>query len=519
MPNTPFTPAALRTYLRALHGGEVDDVRITPLGGGRQGDKGYGYGVPLRVDYRLGGAPRRAVLETVRPGPFGHEHMADRAQLLLWAHGAFGALPRHVASLDVGAVRSGGALESLGSAEELFMLAEFVEGREYADDLLRLRAGERAGGADFARADALCDYLAEIHRAKGPDPGLYVRRVRELLGHGECIFGVADAYPAGPLVPSVREIERRALEWRWKLKPRTHRLRQVHGDFHPWNLMFREGTDFSVLDRSRGEWGEPADDVTCLTLNYLFFSLQRAGRLEGDFERLFRGFWARYLERSGDLEMLEVAAPFFAFRALVMAKQGARLRLERARRAALRSRARQRVLRRMSFAVWLTGLSGSGKSAIARELLARLQARGVNAAVLESDVLRTQLTPHPRYDEAERDYFYGALARLGAELVAGGRPVVFDATANLRRYRDAARAAIARFAEVYVDTPLEVCRSRDVKGLYRAAREGRSATLPGAQAAYEPPAAPELVVHGDRGTPGEGAEALLGWLEARGWLQ
>jgi len=319
MPDTPFTPAALREYLHALHGADVDDVRITPLGGGRQGDKGYGYGVPLRVDYRLGGAPRRAVLETVRPGPFGHEHMADRAQLLLWAHGAFSALPRHVASMDVGAVRAEGALESLGSVEELFMLLEFAEGREYADDLLRLRAGERAGGADFARADALCDYLAEIHRVTGTDPGLYVRRVRELLGHGECIFGVADAYPAGPLVPSVREIERRALEWRWKLKPRTHRLRQVHGDFHPWNLMFREGTDFSVLDRSRGEWGEPADDVTCLTLNYLFFSLQRSGRLEGDFERLFRGFWARYLERSGDLEMLEVAAPFFAFRALVMA--------------------------------------------------------------------------------------------------------------------------------------------------------------------------------------------------------
>jgi hypothetical protein len=319
MDRTPFTPEALQAYLGTLHGAEVADVRLTPLGGGRQGDKGYGYGVPLRVDYALAGEPRRAVLETVRPGPFGHEHMADRAQLLLWAHGAFHALPRHVASLDVGAVRAEGALESLGSVEELFMLAQFVEGREYADDLLRLRAGQRAGLADFARAEALCDYLVEIHRAKGPDPGLYVRRVRELLGHGECIFGVADAYPPGPLVASVREIERRALEWRWKLKERTHRLRQVHGDFHPWNLLFREGTDFSVLDRSRGEWGEPADDVACLTLNYLFFSLQRAGRLEGDFERLFRGFWARYLERSGDPEMLEVAAPFFAFRALVMA--------------------------------------------------------------------------------------------------------------------------------------------------------------------------------------------------------
>ena len=59
--------------------------------------------------------------------------------------------------------------------------------------------------------------------------------------------------------------------------------------------------------------------MTCLSLNYLFFSLQRSGRLQGDFERLFRGFWARYLERSGDLEILDVAAPFFAFRALVMA--------------------------------------------------------------------------------------------------------------------------------------------------------------------------------------------------------
>ncbi|MEX2198004.1 MAG: hypothetical protein WD886_04290, partial [Burkholderiales bacterium] len=161
MTQSPFTPASLQDYLRALHHGEVANVRITPLGGGRQGDKGYGYGVPLRIDYEIAGEPRRAVLETVRPGPFGHEHMADRAQLLLWAHGAFNRLPRHVPSLDVGAVRAGGALESLGSAEELFMLAQFVEGHEYADDLLRLRGGASAVPQDFARADALCDYLVE----------------------------------------------------------------------------------------------------------------------------------------------------------------------------------------------------------------------------------------------------------------------------------------------------------------------------------------------------------------------
>lgn len=169
----------------------------------------------------------------------------------------------------------------------------------------------------------------------------------------------------------------------------------------------------------------------------------------------------------------------------------------------------------MSFAVWLTGLSGSGKSAIVRELLAQLHARGVDAAVLESDVLRTQLTPFPRYDEQDRDFFYATLSRLGSLLVESGRPVLFDATANLRKYRDAARGRIARFAEVYVDTPLEVCRARDTKGLYKA---GNTAHLPGVGAPYEPPLAPELTVHGDRGTPAAAAAQIAAWLAEKRWV-
>ena len=167
----------------------------------------------------------------------------------------------------------------------------------------------------------------------------------------------------------------------------------------------------------------------------------------------------------------------------------------------------------MSFAVWLTGLSGSGKSAIARELLRLLHEGGVDVSMLESDVMRTQLTPFARYDEADRDFFYGALADIGAAVLAQGRAVLFDATANRRRYRDAARARIDRFCEVYVDTPLEVCRARDTKGLYR-----QGAALPGVQAPYEPPLTPEVVVHGDRGTPAEAAAQILGYLRRRHWL-
>ncbi|HLY73659.1 MAG TPA: phosphotransferase, partial [Planctomycetota bacterium] len=197
-----------------------------------------------------------------------------------------------------------------------------VQGESYSADLARIRDTGDVDEQDRARADALCDYLIEIHRVRGKEPGLYVRRIRELVGHSECIMGILDSYPAGTGLLSaefLRDIERRAVDWRWKLKSLTHRLRQVHGDFHPWNILFRKGTDFTVLDRSRGEWGDAADDVTSITLNYAFFSLQRSGRLEGSLQHLFERFWERYLAGSGDQQILDVAAPFLTFRCLVMA--------------------------------------------------------------------------------------------------------------------------------------------------------------------------------------------------------
>jgi hypothetical protein len=314
----------LERYLSTLFRAPVAVTDLVPLRESKASGaaKEYGYGHPVKVEFTVGATPRTAVLETTSPGPFGHEHMADRARMMLWDHGAYNSLPNHVRSLDVGAFDSGGNLTSVANAEEFFLLVEHVEGAAYIRDIARLQEGEALRDLDLSRADALCDYLVGIHSVRGPDPGLYVRRIRELLGDGECIMGVCDGYPLphGFITAALlEEIERRCVAWRWRLKDRTGRLRQVHGDYHPFNILFREGTDFTVLDRSRGEWGEPADDVTALTGNYLFASLQTAGRLEGSFETLFRRFWDRYLERTGDAEILETAAPFFAFRCLVMA--------------------------------------------------------------------------------------------------------------------------------------------------------------------------------------------------------
>ena len=314
----------ISAYLESLLGAPVRVLAMTLLGEtvATGAVKGYGYGVPVLVEYDASGERRRAVMETTSPGPFGHEHRADRAQMLLWDHEAYNRLPLHARSLDVGGFLPDGSLLSLGNVGELFLLVEHVDGRAYIQDLARIQAKGDLSDIDIPRADALCDYLAEIHKVKGTDPGLYVRRIRELLGHGECIMGILDSYPPdhGFLTPGLLEkIEQRCVEWRWRIKGKTHRLRQVHGDFHPYNILFGEGTRFRVLDRSRGEWGDPADDVTSITGNYLFCSLQRSGRLAGPFETLFRRFWDRYLERTGDREVLAVAAPFYAFRGLVLA--------------------------------------------------------------------------------------------------------------------------------------------------------------------------------------------------------
>jgi len=317
----------LREYLSSLYDADVEIHGVWRLDGEKsevsKDLKGFGYGVPSVIEFSVDGEAKRVVLETMRSEGFGHDHFSDRAQILLWQHSAFNKLPRHVRCIDVGAFTvDGECLKSLGDCGEFFIITELVDGRLYHFDLDRIKENGRLNELDEQRCLALSDYLVEIHGVKREAPWLYVRRARELLGHGECIMGLLDSYsPKFDLVSEAGliEIERNCVVWRWRLKHKAHRLSQVHGDFHPWNVIFREGTDFTVLDRSRGEWGEPADDVTAMTINYIFYSLQKYGEVAGVFERLFRVFWENYLRKTGDREILEVVQPFYAWRGLVVA--------------------------------------------------------------------------------------------------------------------------------------------------------------------------------------------------------
>lgn len=315
---------SLERYLQARFGPGARLLSYGVIGQGSSSGthKRYGYGTPVKLTFRTGNRIQSAVLETMKPGPFGHEHMADRAQAMLWDYDSYGRLPRHVKALDVGAFTSRGELMSVSDAQEFFVLNQWTDGASYHLDLERLMKGGTLRKLDRDRTKAMARYLATIHATKRRDADLYRRRLRELIGHGECIMGLTDSYPAKfefITEELLRAIEDACNHWRWRLRGKTGRLSQVHGDFHPYNVLFGTGADFAVLDRSRGEWGEPADDVTAMTMNYLLNSLIRWGKLQGPFEVLFRLFWDTYVKASRDKDVTATAAPFFAFRGLVVA--------------------------------------------------------------------------------------------------------------------------------------------------------------------------------------------------------
>lgn len=172
------------------------------------------------------------------------------------------------------------------------------------------------------------------------------------------------------------------------------------------------------------------------------------------------------------------------------------------------------VEKRNGFAIWFTGLPSSGKSTLAQALARQLADQGIAVQILDSDEMRRRLTPHPTYTAEERDHFYDVVLYIAELLTRNGVNVLIAATAPRRRYRQAARQTLARFAEVYVVCPPDVCRERDPKGLWRRAQAGEIDTLPGAGAPYEAPQDPEVTVNTAGATVAHSVQQIWDRLQA-----
>jgi len=319
------SPALCRIVAEALPGATITDV--TPLGPDAASEdettKATGYGRPLRIstmDTR--GQPRTVVFHTATANAFGHDRRADRAAAMLLAYDTFGGIPNHVRALDVGAIATDGqSLTSLKHSGEFYLLTEYAEGHVYADELRQIAQRGSLTERDREHCACLAGFLADLHAQKIASPTAYARAVRDLVGSGEGIFGIIDGYPADTEAATperLQRIEELCVDWRFRLRGLSHRLGRAHCDFHPFNILFDDTSCLKVLDTSRGSLADPADDVTCLAINYVFFALEHAETWSSVFGRLWYDFWERYLTASGDDSLLDVTAPYLAWRGLVL---------------------------------------------------------------------------------------------------------------------------------------------------------------------------------------------------------
>lgn len=313
---------SLRRYLESRFGAGVKLVEVRKLGEGF-----HNAGFLLR--FSVGSKPRSLVMRVVRGDTgWGHDYPSDRASVLLLQHRLYNTAPRGtcIPSVDVLALMRDGSLTSIGDSVDFIQLVEPLtaeHGKPYVNYLIEAAGRSRLTDRDRLMCIRCSEYLANLHSEKVRSRNLYLRHIRDLIGHGEMLMGVIDTYPEKLDFISEEEIcriEVEAVKWRNRLKHMAHRLSRIHGDFHPFgNIRFREDGSLVALDLSREMYGEPADDVTALTVNYVFISVWKAGVFKPHFKELLKLFYRDYIGKTGDEEVLRVVQPFYAFRGMVVA--------------------------------------------------------------------------------------------------------------------------------------------------------------------------------------------------------
>lgn len=171
--------------------------------------------------------------------------------------------------------------------------------------------------------------------------------------------------------------------------------------------------------------------------------------------------------------------------------------------------------------VWLTGLSGSGKSTIAVKLEELLFERGVNCYRLDGDNIRHGLNSNLGFSPADREENIRRIGEVSKLFVDAGLIVMTSFISPYRKDRDHVRATVAQprdFIEVYINCPVEECEKRDTKGLYAKARAGEIPEFTGISAPYEEPLNPELVIETAGETVEQSAQKLLAYLEQHKYL-
>ena len=340
--------AVVQKYLEAKEGCPVKILEYEKLGSGWHGT---GYKVKFKIltppriarhpspqsgEGNKRGEVKEVVIRTLMPANFSHDWLSDRAKVFVLQHEVARLIPNHINSFDVSGYTKGNELVSLGDVKEFFQIVEVAKGISYSQDFRRIMESGKLADGDIKKAIVLSDYLVKLHSKKFKGSKEELRSIRrrhsrDALGHGEMMIGVVDTYPDNFSFITKEKLTYiicKAAKFREGIKDVPFTPCRMHGDFHPGNILFSakggsasggDGKKMTLLDASREVCGDPADDVTTMAINYIWFAVMQAGKFDGPFAKLFNAYWHNYFKKTGDRHILRTAGIYFAFRGVVVA--------------------------------------------------------------------------------------------------------------------------------------------------------------------------------------------------------
>ncbi|MEK6914446.1 MAG: hypothetical protein AABW83_02235 [Nanoarchaeota archaeon] len=303
----------IEKYLKNKYKKNISEIKIEKLGSGV-------FGTGYRLKFKLDNKDKTLILKSLFKENLGMDHYSDRASSLLEAHDNYNKMESHIKSEDVIAHNNNDSLTSIGDTKEFYILMEEAKGEDLFKDFENIRKSRLLEEKTKNKIKIISDFLVELHKNKHKSTSLYRRKIRDTIGSGCSLIGLLDMHPEN----AFKQFEKEWLEiiklsinfWR-KSRNLTHRLSEIHADYHPGNLWFNNN-ELIILDRSKGRFGEPADDIIAFAINPIMYSLITNQKFEGSFKEIFDLFWNNYFKQTKDKEMRKIMAPYIAFRISVI---------------------------------------------------------------------------------------------------------------------------------------------------------------------------------------------------------
>jgi hypothetical protein len=303
----------IKKYLKNKYRSKITNLKIEKLG---SGVLGTGYS----IKFELNNKNKILILKSLFKENLGMDHYSDRAASLIEAHDNYNKMDSHVKSIDVISQKENNDLVSIGDSKEFYILMEEAKGKNLFNDFEEAKKYGKLSIVTENKIKIISDFLVKLHKNKHKSISLYRRKIRDTIGSGGSLIGILDMHPDSDFEKFkyewIKIVNKSLIFWN-KSRNLHYRLCEIHGDYHPGNLWFEE-EKLIVLDRARGRFGEPADDITAFLVNPIMYSLILYNKFKGSFKEIFDVFWNNYFKQTTDREMRKIMAPYIAFRIAVV---------------------------------------------------------------------------------------------------------------------------------------------------------------------------------------------------------